>query len=129
MKPLTAEWVEKAEEDFVTAQRELRARKRPNYNAACFHAHQCAEKYLKARLQEAGISFRKTHDLTVLLQDVLPAQPLWETLRDSLELLNSYAVDVRYPGFSADKTLASQAVKHCAEVRRTVRAALRLKTK
>jgi HEPN domain-containing protein len=99
MKALTAEWVEKAEEDFVTARRELRARKQPNYNAACFHAHQCAEKYLKARLQEAGLSFRKTHDLTVLLHDVLPVQPLWEALRDSLELLNVYAVDVRYPRF------------------------------
>ena len=48
MNPLTHEWIEKAEGDFTTAGRELRARKNPNYEAACFHAQQCAEKYLKA---------------------------------------------------------------------------------
>jgi HEPN domain-containing protein len=46
--------------------RELRARKSPNYDAACFHAQQCVEKYLKARLQEAGIVFTKTHNLIFL---------------------------------------------------------------
>jgi HEPN domain-containing protein len=49
MKPLTREWVAKAEGDRVTARRELRARRRPNYDAACFHAQQCAEKYLNVR--------------------------------------------------------------------------------
>lgn len=48
MKPLTQEWVNKAEADFSSAQRELRARKNPNYDAACFHAQQCVEKYIKA---------------------------------------------------------------------------------
>ncbi|MEG3864862.1 MULTISPECIES: HEPN domain-containing protein [unclassified Microcoleus] len=46
MNPLTVEWVDKAEGDFTTALRELRARKSPNYDAACFHAQQCVEKYL-----------------------------------------------------------------------------------
>lgn len=36
MKPLTQEWFDKAEGDWVTAGRELRARKDPNYDAACF---------------------------------------------------------------------------------------------
>ncbi len=54
MKPVTAEWVEKAEGDFATAGRELRAAPAPNFDAACFHAQQCAEKYLKACLIEAG---------------------------------------------------------------------------
>lgn len=54
MKPETREWVEKAEGDFRTARRELLAPDSPNYDAACFHAQQCAEKYLKARLVEAG---------------------------------------------------------------------------
>ena len=55
MNPLTLEWIESAEGDFATAGRELRARKNPNYDAACFHAQQCAEKYLKAILQEQSI--------------------------------------------------------------------------
>lgn len=49
MKPLTAEWVAKAEGDLASANRELRARTHRNYDAACFHAQQCAETYLKAR--------------------------------------------------------------------------------
>jgi HEPN domain-containing protein len=40
-------------------QPELRARRAPNYDAACFHAQQCAEKYLKALLQEKEIEFGK----------------------------------------------------------------------
>ena len=52
MNPATAEWVAKAEGDFATAGREMRARKNPNYDAVCFHTQQCAEKYLKAVLQE-----------------------------------------------------------------------------
>ena len=50
MKPLTKEWVKKAERDFTSANREWRARKNPNYDGLCFHCQQCAEKYLKACL-------------------------------------------------------------------------------
>jgi len=47
MKPLTCEWINKAEGDYASAQRELRARKLPNCDAACFHAQQCVEKHIK----------------------------------------------------------------------------------
>lgn len=85
MKPLSREWVEKAEGDFATASRELRARKSPNYDAVCFHAQQCIEKYLKARLQEADIAFGRTHNLVALL--------------DRLSRLGKYSVlsSARYP--------------------------------
>jgi HEPN domain-containing protein len=66
MKPLTGEWVEKAEGDWVSLYREIRARNNPNYDAACFFAQQCVEKYIKARLIEADIYFKKVHDLTYL---------------------------------------------------------------
>ena len=78
MKPLSGEWVAKAEGDFASAQRELKARKSPNFDAACFHAQQCAEKYLKARLQEAGSPFGRSHHLTVLLDMALHLEPMWE---------------------------------------------------
>lgn len=76
MKPLTDEWVRKAEGDFTAAKREFRARKEPNFDAACFHAQQCAEKYLKARLHESGIPFERTHNLVHLLDLVLPEELL-----------------------------------------------------
>lgn len=56
MQPLGSEWVRKAEGDYATAERELRARKAPHFDAPCFHAQQCAEKNLKACLQEAGLA-------------------------------------------------------------------------
>lgn len=112
MNPLTREWIEKAEGDFATAGRELRARKNPNYEAACFHAQQCAEKYLKAILQEQSIPFGRTHNLIALLDLLLPHAGAWEDARPHLEILNVYAVAVRYPGESADKPSAQEAVRH-----------------
>ncbi len=126
MKPLTLEWVDKAEGDFVTAQRELRARKSPNYDAACFHAQQCAEKYLKARLQEVGTAFSKTHDLANLLALVLPAEPAWAVMKADLDILTAFAVDVRYPGVSATKAEARDAVAICRDAREKVRVSLGL---
>jgi len=121
MKPLTREWIDKAEGDFATAQRELRARKFPNYDAVCFHAQQCAEKYIKARLQEADIRFPKIHDLSGLLDLVLPVEPFWEPLRPQLRMLTAYAIEYRYPGETADKETAREAVKLCKDFRKTVR--------
>ena len=50
MKPITGEWVEKAEADVRSARRELRVRDHPNYDLVCFLSQQCAEKYLKGGL-------------------------------------------------------------------------------
>jgi HEPN domain-containing protein len=126
MRPITAEWVEKAEGDYATVERECRARKNPNYDAACFHAQQCAEKYLKARLKEAGISFSKTHDLIPLLEKVLPIEPLWEAYREPLGFLTDFAVRFRYPGETADRTAALACRRHCRLFRRAAREALGL---
>lgn len=109
MNPLTVEWVEKSEGDFTTALRELRARKSPNYDAACFHAQQCVEKYLKARLQEAGIAFSKTHNSTFLLDLLLPIEPTWDVFRQKLLALTAFAVAYRYPGL---RLIRIQRVKH-----------------
>jgi HEPN domain-containing protein len=120
MQPLATEWIQKAEGDLATAHRELRARKAPNYDAACFHAQQCAEKYLKAMLQEAAIAFGKTHNLSLILDLLHERYPRLEFLRPTLAILNAYAVEYRYPGESADKEVARQAVKMAEEVKRAV---------
>ncbi len=129
MNPLVREWIGKAEGDFTTAERELRARKKPNYDAACFHAQQCAEKYLKAFLQERGLPFVKTHNLVALLDQALVAVPSLELLRPDLQRLNLYAVQVRYPGESADKGTAREAVSVCRHVREALRTTLGLRTR
>lgn len=124
MLPLTLEWVTKAEGDLATARRELRARTAPNYDAACFHAQQCAEKYLKALLQETSIPFGKTHNLSVLLDLLKDQHPGLELLRPTLAILGAYAVEYRYPGESADKEVARQAVKMAEEIKQVVVAVL-----
>ncbi|MCY7285798.1 MAG: HEPN domain-containing protein [Cyanobacteria bacterium CAN_BIN43] len=121
MKPITQEWVNKAEGDFATAQRELQVQQSPNYDAVCFHSQQCAEKYLKACLQEAAIAFIKTHDLTVLLDRLIILEPSWEIMRPTLDALTTYGVEFRYPGVSANQLLASQAFDDCCKVRQVIR--------
>jgi len=102
MKPLTREWVEKAENDRISLHREIRARKNPNYDAACFFSQQCAEKYIKARLIEADIYFKK------------------------VRLLTDFAVEFRYPGAPADLETAKLALKICKSFRAAARFSLGL---
>ncbi len=126
MKQITREWVRKAEGDWLAALQLYRARKHPNYDVTCFLAQQCAEKYLKARLKEGGIRFTKTHDLPRLLTLTLRIEPKWIALQQQADALNGYAVDIRYPGKSATKAEAKQAIADCREIRRAVRAAFKL---
>ena len=127
MNRVVAEWAEKAEGDFFSAQRELRARKNPNYDSACFHAQQCVEKYLKAVLQGWEIAFPKTHDLAKLLDLCLARHPEWETFKDDFKLLTQFAVVFRYPGESATKGEASRAVKVATTIRTTLQPLLQRK--
>ncbi len=102
MKPLTPEWIDKAESDYRVAMRELGVRDDPSYDAVCFHAQQCAEKYLKACLQEHVIPFERSHNLVYLLDLLLPVEPQWEHLHEALQQLTEFAVEIRYPGTGAE---------------------------
>jgi len=121
MKPSTLEWIEKAEEDFVAATNAVRPRKHTLFNTACFHAQQCAEKYLKAKLHDSGQTVDKTHNLLDLLKQALLVEPTWNSLRPDLAVLNWFAVDYRYPGLTATKLQAQDAVKRCRAIRRFIR--------
>src|SRR5262245_11408345 len=100
MKRHTAQWVLKAEED-IEAARALAALAKPKRDAACFHCQQCAEKYLKALLQETGLVVPRTHELEDLLDLLLPQDATLAPLRRSLRSLTPYAVNFRYPGIRA----------------------------
>lgn len=126
MKPVTQEWIEKAERDWGSAQREASVLHDPNYDLACFAAQQCAEKYLKGRLVEAGVRFRKTHDLEEVLNLALAVEPTWNVLLPDLKFLSDFAVDYRYPGLSATHVDAQDAVESCRRVREAVRIAFGL---
>jgi len=126
MKALTAEWVAKAEADWETGFLVFRSRKRPSYDDACFHAQQCAEKYMKALLQEADVAFSKTHDLRALLNMLPVKNEAWEALRPLLVDLSDSAAVFRYPGRTSDKADAKQALATASRVRLLARVQLHL---
>ena len=125
MNPLTLEWVENAEEDYVVAQ-QLQQGQHPVHNSICFHAQQCVEKYLKAWLQEANTPFPRTHDLKELLELIIPSVPIWQVWEPDFSSLFKYAVATRYPGASATADNAEHAVHICNTVRQAVREQLKL---
>lgn len=116
MNPLTIEWIDKAEGDFATASREMRARNLPNYDAVCFHAQQTAEKFLKAVLQENGRTVPRTHSLAELLALIIEFEPVHLLMQPDLNLLEGFAVQYRYPGQSAEKPDARTALSAAKRV-------------
>jgi HEPN domain-containing protein len=126
MKAIIAEWIAKAEGDWTTAEREWRARKHPNYDAVCFHAQQCAEKYIKARMREEELEPPKIHDLLALLDRVAGLEPAWESFRQDMTLLTQYSAKFRYPGDSATKDEAQDAMRVLRRFRKEARATFRL---
>ena len=126
MKPVTQTWVDKAEADLATAKHLLRARKSPNYDAVCGFAQQCAEKYLKAVLIEEERGFKYKHDLAYLLNILVKVNPLWESSHLAAQFLTDNGARFRYPGNSADKQLARDAVKAADLIREQMREHLRI---
>lgn len=119
-------WVKYAEEDHLAARSALR-RRLPLTNVACFHAQQCAEKYLKAMLVARGYAFLKVHDLLVLKNECEQAGILAPISEDQLSLLSYYAVRARYPGDAPTPDDAHEAMAIAQTVRRFTRRFLEIK--
>lgn len=94
---VAAQWVEKAEHDLRNAEHTLTLGEDCPYDTVCFHAQQCAEKYLKALLTFFGIGFPKSHDLTEL-RALLPEEARGGFDVTDLAELTPHAIEARYPG-------------------------------
>ena len=70
----------------------------PSRGGAAFHCQQAAEKLLKGFMVQAGVDFRKTHDLDTLSQSVLPHAPSIEPLLNPIRAWTTWSVAWRYPG-------------------------------
>lgn len=113
-------WAERGEEDYLLARSALRRKKRL-VCGACFHAQQCAEKYLKALLISKYVTFPKTHDLLVL-NDLCENQGVFLGMAaKQLHTLSDYAVQVRYPGDEPTPDEAREAIGIAKAVRRFAR--------
>ncbi|MGA2798533.1 MAG: HEPN domain-containing protein [Thermoguttaceae bacterium] len=69
------------------------------------------EKYLKALLIHHGVMPPKTHDLVLLDGLLTPVCDGWSWPLEELRFLTRAAVAFRYPGESADKEEAIEALK------------------
>jgi HEPN domain-containing protein len=87
-------WIEKAEHDFISAQRLLEIEPMI-LDSACFHCQQAVEKLLKAFLIYNGLDIEKTHNIIFLLKQCASFDPVFATI-DPLNI-NAYAVNGRYP--------------------------------
>ena len=116
------QWVEKAEHDLKNAEYTLTMdTEECPYDTICFHAQQCADKYLKALLTFQGIDFPKSHDLTELVA-LIPQSFRIEFPKGELEELNPYAIETRYPGDweSYEREDAVRAIEVAKKVRQAI---------
>jgi len=118
---LLAERINKAEADYQSAVALHRRRKAPLPDIVCYHGQQCAEKYLKAYLIAQGNTPPRIHDLEELLNlCVLYDAPLTTRL-PLVQVLNPYAVLIRYPGMTATVAEAKEAVHAMRRLRTILR--------
>jgi len=90
-------WVEKVKNDLLNADNNLASNRVP-FDTVCFHCQQAAEKLLKAFLVLHESEYPLTHNLFVILEEILKFDKSADFLRESLAVLNPYSVEVRYPG-------------------------------
>ena len=90
-------WIRKAENDLINATNSINIKPKPPLDTVCFHAQQCAEKYLKAYLVQYEINFEKTHNLGELVLLAVKVDEDFQEIIDISEKLTDYAVDIRYP--------------------------------
>ena len=95
---VVGEWVAKAENDLKTARQMLKLGEDCPTDIVCFHAQQCAEKYIKALLVLDGIDFPKTHHIA-RLNKLLPARFRLGLTVEEQRRLTDYATGARYPGW------------------------------
>jgi len=108
----------KAASDFLALDASLGA---GAFDAACFHAQQAAEKYLKAYLTHTGATFPFTHNLTKLVNLCAASDPRFCSLTPIVEPLTPYAVELRYDEeFWPSKEVTEQARASAAAVREFV---------
>jgi HEPN domain-containing protein len=119
-------WIAHAEEDYLSAKALLKLKKSLR-TSTCFHAQQCAEKYLKALLLLKGVDFPKTHDLPTLNTMCNKVGILTGFLLQELVDLTEYAIRRRYPGNEPTLEEAKDAIEIANNIRKFSRKHLGLK--
>lgn len=120
-KPLIDEWIQKAEADLIACRRLSKQELADVADVVCFHAQQCAEKYLKAFLNSKGQEAPKIHSLKILVDLCRQIDEEFQTLILDAGQLEEYAVEFRYPGEPATEEEARDALRKAVSLREFLR--------
>jgi HEPN domain-containing protein len=128
MADRSGDWLAQAERDLEMARH---AREAGHHEWACFGAHQCAEKALKAVHLRASQEMRG-HALVKLIQNLPPEIVPPADLVERARVLDGYYIPTRYPdGYSEGAPFeyfgapqSDQAIEHAGEILRFSRAAM-----
>ena len=115
------EWIAKAEGDWEALEI-LLSRNTPGLrDSVVFHAQQCVEKLLKARLIQLGQPVDKIHDLAALSRQLEVVDDEWSWDDQELVDLSAGAVLARYPGFETSAEEQAELVELASKVRQALR--------
>ncbi|WP_035985648.1 HEPN domain-containing protein [Leptolyngbya sp. KIOST-1] len=109
-------WFAKADADLQAAELLLNTNN-PLLDIVCYHAQQCAEKYLKGYLVAHSIPFKFVHELVYLTRLCGKQEPKFSNLLDIASELQDYATGVRYPDDELEEPTPQEAQRAivCAE--------------
>jgi HEPN domain-containing protein len=118
-------WLRKADHDLLNIENNLTAKDIP-WDTVCFHAHQVAEKVLKAFLAHHGRDLLRTHDLIALLAQCVDIDCTLSDLEADCRKLTSYGIAARYPDdlFEPGETDGSELVAAARRLRARILALL-----
>lgn len=119
-KDLILIWTRKADHDLITAEAALGVAEDTPFDTICFHAQQCAEKYLKAYLLSRDINIEKTHNLEDLITLAATADSSFEEIINVAGTLTPYAVEARYPGM-LDEELTLEDADEAVEISKQIK--------
>ena len=89
-----SEWFRKGQEDLDRVPRRLQE---GDCEDAAFHMQQALEKYLKGFLIARGWQLRRTHNLSLLLDEAVIFLPALEECRPLCQEVSAFYVEERYP--------------------------------
>jgi HEPN domain-containing protein len=115
------EWIAKAEGDWEALEILLSSNSPGLRDAVVFHAQQCVEKLLKARLIQLGQPVDKIHDLAALSRQLEVVDDQWSGDNEDLADLSAGAVLARYPGYETSAEEQAELVELASNVRQALK--------
>ena len=111
------EWIRKAEADWAAATTLYSQNNEELHDAVVFHAQQCVEKLLKARLIQLNQPIQKVNDLVAVSRHLASVDSDLQSDEENLSDLSTGAVLARYPGFETTADDADELFALAGEIR------------